>query len=59
MYAGIVQVPGVINKLSPNPVTLFMSRHFEIRMLAFVAGILCSFLKLADEEEVFKSIPWK
>lgn len=55
----LVVVPAFVNLIVPNPVTGWMTRYMDIKMLAVLGSIVASALKLADERTVLiKRVPW-
>lgn len=55
----LVVVPALINLFAPNPVTSWMTRYLDIKMLAVLGAIIASILQLADGKAVLeKRVPW-
>ncbi|HHU06222.1 MAG TPA: hypothetical protein GXZ65_07075 [Clostridiales bacterium] len=55
----ILVVPIIVNLFYKNPVTNWMTRYLDFRVLASIGIVVCHICKLGDIQEVIKTrIPW-
>ncbi|ETA81889.1 SLC13 family permease [Youngiibacter fragilis] len=55
---GLVLIPGLIGKFVKISWLVTFARYADIQMLAMIGFVVCSLMKLADEKQVIKAVPW-
>lgn len=54
----LVVVPSMLSKIVKNPTLSFLASRLDIQMLSFAGFVICVLMKLADQKNVIKSVPW-
>lgn len=58
IYLALLIIPGAIEYIYPNLVSGFLLSCCDVRGLALIGGVFCTFLNLADEKKVIADISW-
>lgn len=58
IVVGLVVIPSFLSKVIHNPTLSFLASRLDIQMLSFAGFVVCLLMKLADQKDVIKSVPW-